>query len=363
MLTVVRYSLQDMFRHYKLWLAMTLLVAATNVIYLVLGGYRNALRQEFNQLPYHDLVVMESNTNGELFGSRISPQIGERLLAMGVSQAIPEIHEYTGTSITNILLLRGIDLARYQQVNSFKILAGQALQPGSAPRTAMIGWRLADKLDLSPGQQITIRGRQFLVSGIFQTGTYVDNEAWISLEGAQALLGWSKDVSIYIIPDEGGLKAGDTLPGGITVSKRGLGPQSSREKFEPLFKVIDLTYFTISIAVIFTLANVLFRTAWIHRRELAILRCVGFQSHALVIYLLSQALILTMVGVILGTLSTALVFSVLRTDIAGMIIQPRISLQTGLTGLGQATAIAIFGAVVPAWWLSRLTLADQLRSE
>jgi putative ABC transport system permease protein len=363
MLAIIRFSLQDMLRHYKPWLAMAALVAATSIIYLGLGGFRNVLQQEFGEFPYDDLIVQESNTNGEFFGSRLSPEIGERLLSMGIARVIPEIHDYTGTSITNILMVRGIDLAVYQEVNSFKILAGRALQPGDARRTAMIGWRLADRLSLSPGQVMTLRGRQFLVMGTFQTGTYVDNETWISLEEAQTLLGYGKDVSIYIIPDEGILKAGDSLPGGVAIVERGLGPQTNSNHFKPLFRIIELIYNALGIAAILTLANVLFRMAWIHRRELAILRCVGFQSRALVVYLLSQALVLTWVGVILGTLSTALLFSFLSTDLVGISLHPSISLQTGIAGLGQSTGIALFGTVLPAWWFNRLNLTQQLRSE
>jgi putative ABC transport system permease protein len=363
MWTIIRFSLKDMLRHYKPWLAMTGLVAATNIIFLGLGGYRNALQDAFGELPYNDLIVQESSTNGEFYGSRLPPELGAELLDMGVSRAIPEIHEYTGTSITNIILLRGIDLVRYQEVNSFKILAGRALQPGDARRTAMIGWRLAERFNLSPGQEITLRGRQFEVMGTFQTGTYVDNEAWVALEDAQTLLGFGKDVSIFIIPDEGILSSGDTLPGGVSIVKRGLGPQSHSMQIEPLFRVIELIDQALGIAAILTLANVLFRMAWIQRRELAILRCVGFRSHALVVYLLSQALVLTWVGVLLGTLGTALVFSFLRSDLTGMTINPSISLQTGIAGLGQSTAIALLGTVLPAWWFNRLNLADQLRSE
>jgi putative ABC transport system permease protein len=363
MLAIIRFSLQDMLRHYKPWLAMAGLVAATTLIYLGLGGYRNALQQEFGKLPYDDLIVQESYTTGEFFGSRLSPEIGDRLLAMGISRVIPEIHDYTGTSITNIIILRGIDLERYQQVNSFKVLAGRALQPGDAQRTAMIGWRLAARLNLLPGQEMTLRGRQFLVMGTFRTGTYVDNEAWISLEDAQALLGYGKDVSIYIIPDEGILKAGDTLPGSVSIVKRGLGSQIISNQFEPLFRIMETIYDALGIAAILTLANVLFRMAWIHRRELAILRCVGFQSSALVIYLLSQALVLTWVGVILGTFSTALLFSFESAYLVGMTINPSISLQTVIAGLGQSTGIALFGTVLPAWWFNRLNLANQLRSE
>jgi len=363
MFRIILFSLQDMVRHYKPWLAMVALVAATNVIYLGLGGYRNVLQQEFGDLPYKDLIVQESNTTGEFFGSRLPPEVGDQLLAMGFLQAIAEIHDYTGTSITNIVILRGIDLERYTQVNSFNILAGRPLRSGDARRTAMIGWRLAARLDLSPGQEISLRGRQFKVVGTFQTGTYVDNEAWISLEDAQVLLGYENDVSIYIIPDQGILKAGDSLLGNVSIVKRGQGPQITNDQFDPLFKIMEQIYYALGIAAILTLANILFRMAWVHRRELAILRCIGFLSRDLVVYLLGQALVLTWVGVILGILSAALLFSLESTQAVGMTLRPTISLQTGFASLIQSTAIAFLGTVIPAWWFNRLNLADQLRSE
>ncbi len=189
MLAMIRFSIRDMLRHYKPWLAMAALVAATNLIYLGLGGYRTALQQAFGKMPYDDLVVQESNTTGEFFGSRLSPEIGDKLTAMRISRVIPEIHDYTGTSISNITILRGIDLERYQLVNSFKIRSGRALKPGDAWRTAMIGWRLAARLSLSPGKEITLRGRQFLVLGIFQTGTYVDNECLDLIRRCPGIIG------------------------------------------------------------------------------------------------------------------------------------------------------------------------------
>jgi ABC-type lipoprotein release transport system permease subunit len=363
MLTILRFSLQDMIHHYKPWLAMIALITIINLVFLGLGGYRYAIKQEFGFLPYDDLIVQQSDTVGEFYGSRLSPQVAEQLRTLGVTRIIPEIHEYTGTSIADIIILRGIDLEHYQQVNSFKILSGQALTAGEPPRTAMLGWRLADLLDVQPGQEVSLRGRQFVVKGTFQTGTYVDNEAWISLDDAQKLLGYGRDVSIYIIPDEGILKAGDTLPGGISVVERGLGPRNTSQDFEPLLRIIEIIHNTLGIAVLLTLTNLLLRTAWIRRREMAILRCVGFYTHTLAFYLLSQALVLAWSGVILGLLGTVILFSFMKTDIIGMSLHPVLTLQTGLASLGQSTGIAILGTALPAWWFSRMNLASQLRSE
>jgi putative ABC transport system permease protein len=363
MLAIIRFSLQDMGRHYKIWLAMTALVTIINLVFLGLGGYRNAIQQEFGLLPYHDLIVQQSDTVGEFYGSRLSPQIELVLQNLGITRIIPEIHDYTGTSIANVIILRGIDLESYQQINSFKVVSGRALEVGEKRRSAMLGWRLAEQLNVKTGQEVTLRGREFQVLGTFQTGTYVDNEAWIMLEDAQELLGYGSDVSIYIIPDEGILKAGDSLQAGVMVVERGQGPRNTSEEFHPLLRLIELIHNYLGIAVLLTLANLLFRTAWIRRRELAILRCIGFQSLSLVIYLLIQAFVLALSGVVLGFFGAALLFSFMTTDIIGITLHPTLSMKTSLESLGQMTGICLLGTIVPAWLFSRLNLAEQLRSE
>ncbi len=134
---------------------------------------------------------------------------------------IPEIHTVTGVSVQDATLLRGIDLRQYQRLETFSMLSGRSLHPGDSPRLAMLGVLLAERKHLKTGDAISLRGRNFTVVGIFQNGTYMDNQAWISLADAQALLGWGQDVSVYIIPDQGILHEGDTLPGGLSVTRKG----------------------------------------------------------------------------------------------------------------------------------------------
>ena len=189
MRTLIRYSLQDLAAHWKLSLAMTLLIGASILFFLVISGYRLTLGREYAALPDVNLIVQESNTLGELYGSRIQAQVVEQLYALGVSQAIPEFHDTVGTSVDDMLMLRGVDPERYQTLDRLTLLSGQALQPGDPPRTAMLGRRLAEKLGVSAGQAALIRGRQFNVCGVFHTGTYADNEAWVSIADAQDLLG------------------------------------------------------------------------------------------------------------------------------------------------------------------------------
>ncbi len=361
MRTLIRYSLQDLAAHWKLSLAMTLLIGSAILFFLSIGGYRLTLAREYASVPDAHLIVQESNTLGELYGSRIPAEVAEQLLALGISQAIPEIHDTTGTSVEDMLMLRGVDPAQYQALNTFTMLAGQALQPGDPPRTAMLGRRLAEKLGLSVGQMALIRGREFKVCGIFHTGTYADNEAWVSVADAQALLGWGSDVSLYIIPDEGIVQPGEALAGGLSVARRGQGAYTSVSQVNPLLSTMDVVIRALAVAAALAITNTLIRLAWLRRRELAILRCVGFQSGALALYLFSQALALTLSGALLGVAGTVVVFMLLRADLAGMSFEPRLDAGLVLATLGLALLLSLLGTLLPVAWIRRLRPGDLLR--
>ena len=119
-----------------------------------------------------------------------------------------EIHTIVGTSLENAVLLKGVDLDHYAELDSFVVLAGRELRPGDSPRQAMIGSRLAERLGAGPGDTIRLRGRPFEVIGVFETGSYTENEAWVPLAGAQELLGWGQDVSLYVVAGRWPLDAG-----------------------------------------------------------------------------------------------------------------------------------------------------------
>ncbi len=227
-LFILRLGLQDLFSHRRLALIMSVSIAIATAMVAFLAAYRTGLAAEFNQQTSNLLVVHDNQNVGDIGGSRISSQAAEMLSGLGISLIIPEIHAVTGTSLQNATLLRGIDLEQYTRLESFSILSGRRLEPGDPPRLAMVGALLAGRQHLKVGDAISLRGRNFTIAGIFQNGTYMDNQAWISLADAQALLGWGQDVSVYIIPAEGILHEGDTLPGGLSVTQKGGEPAPDR---------------------------------------------------------------------------------------------------------------------------------------
>jgi len=362
-LVILRLGVHDLFEHRRLLLIMSFSIAIATAMYTFLVAYRNGLSSEFNEQTSNLLVVHDNQNVGDITGSRISSQAAETLAGLGISMIIPEIRAVTGTSIQNATLLRGIDLAQYTRLESFKILSGRRLKPEDPPRLAMVGVLLADREDLKAGDRISLRGRDFTIVGIFQNDTYMDNQAWISLSAAQALLAWGQDVSVYFIPDEGILHDGGALPGGLSVTRKGGTLRLIAAQYQPMLNIWQIVSLALGLGVSLTLANVLWRLAWLRRREIAILRTIGFPTISTVAYLLVQAGGITLLGVLLGGLFTVVFTTGIRLTVSSFTIVPRLGLMTLLGNLGWVGLIMFAGSLLPAWWLSRLNLAQLLHSK
>jgi ABC-type lipoprotein release transport system permease subunit len=363
LLVTFRLGLQDMFKHKRLALIMAVLIAVAVSVFAILETYRTGLSDEFNNVSSQWLVVQEAQTFGEFYGSRLSSAVGKQLSMMGISRVVPEIHVFTGTSIQEATLLRGIDLTQYRHTETFTLVAGKALQPGDSKRQAMVGTRLAENQNLFPGNSISLRGRYFTIIGIFHTGTYMDNEAWIALGDAQDLLGWGKDVSVYVIPDEGVIQAGDFLDGSIGVAHRGEGMRQVAYQYQPIINLMNLVALTMGAATILAMTNVFWRLAWLRRHELAILRTLGFPTASLVGYLLAQAGGVTLMGVLMSGFAVLFFTSGMKLVVSGFTVNPRLDLSAVVSSLGWLGIIVLAGSLLPAWWLSHLNLARLLHSE
>ena len=362
-LFTLRLGLHDLFSHRRLVLIMALSIAIATGMLAIVEAYRLGLAAEFTEPAPDFLQVHELQTSGEFYGSRISPGVAQQLSALGVSMLIPEIYAVTGTSIQSATLLRGIDLADYTRLETFSILSGRSLHSGDASRLAMLGVRLADSRRLKPGDIIPLRGRDFKIVGIFQNGTYMDNQAWISLADAQSLLGWGQDVSAYVIPDEGLLYDGDVLPGGVSVSRKGASVRFFAAQYRLPLVLLGNVALALVISAALTLTSILWRLAWARRREMAILRTTGFPAFSVVGYLLAQAGGIILLGLSLGGLFALVFLLAVHLTVSGFTIVPRLDLPVLLPSLGWVALLMLCGSLLPAWWLGRLNLAQLLHSE
>jgi putative ABC transport system permease protein len=296
---IIWIALRDLQRRWMLALMMALLFSITFATYLALITYQKSLSMTYYSLNTNWLVVQVSFGSGEIHGSRLNSDT-EQLLKNYGYQPIPEIHQVVGTSISNGIMMRGVQPEDLLKVSPFKLLAGRNLVAADAPRLAMVGTGLANRLKINVGDVLKLRGRDFTVIGIFKTGSYEDSQAWISLSDAQKLLDYGSDVSIYYIPDDGALHEGFNLAQGILIGRRGEAGNTFGKEIMSFFGYIGLLGGFAGVATSITLTNLLWRLAWLHRREFGIARTLGFGKSSVAIYLLTQASLILLLGASVG---------------------------------------------------------------
>lgn len=338
-------------------------LGVTLLAVLVLGAYRRGLEERYAFETDGYLIAQQSGSMGEFKGSRLPASIGDELIARGASLIVPQIHTIIGTAPENALLLRGIPLDTYQEVEPFRIVAGRPLHAGDPARQVMIGIGLAEARNIGPGDTLSVRGRPFTVAGVFAVDTYADFEVWLALPEAQSLLGWGSDVSVFVVPAGQGLNAGDTLPGGVSLAVRGQTAAALLAEWQPLFRLLGLVAVVLALAAAVALANMLWRLAWLRRRQLAVLRALGFGRREMALYLLVQGAGISLAAFVLGLAGAVLFTRLAQIQALGLTVDPAVSMTGAGLALALAVVIAFGAAAAPAWWLSRYDLLALMRVE
>jgi len=361
--SIVYLGLAELFHRWRESFLAAGVISVTLLAVLVLNAYRLGLENRYAFETDGYLIAQQSGSMGELQGSRLPASVAGELSARGSTLVVPQIHTVIGTSSENAILLRGIPLENYAQVEPFRLIAGRPLQEGDPPRLAMIGIGLAKAREIGPGDPIIIRGRAFTVAGVFAVDTYADFEAWIALPEAQRLLGWDGDVSVFVVPAGEELNPGDTLPGGISLAPRGQTAAALLAEWQPLFGLLGMVAVVLALSATVALANMLWRLAWLRRRQLAVLRTLGYGRRELTLYLLVQGAGITLVAFILGLVGALLFTNLAQLQSIGLTVEPAVSTAGASLALLLAAAIAIGASVLPAWWLTRYNLLDLMRAE
>jgi putative ABC transport system permease protein len=357
-----RLVLADIRLRLPLLLGTVLLLAIPVAGFLILDGFNRGIEIGFRKAQSTDLIVQETNSVGEVTGSRIAATVGRDLLDAGAPFAIPEIHAIAGTSNANAVLLRGIDLERYRSVTSFEVIEGRALERGDDPRGAFIGTVLASGRGVVTGDPIRLRGRDFTVIGVFSTGTYVDNEAWIELGEAQRLLGWGDEVSIFVIPSDGPFAPGDAVGSTLSVVPRGEFVETIAE-WDPILRLSATSTFSLAVAAGIVLSMVLWRLAWLRRRDLAVLRAMGMSRSVVFGFLGLHGTAATATGLLSGIgLATAL-SETFRFQGLGFASRPVLDLGVIVRAAGLGALILVAATVVSGLATLRMRPVQSLRSE
>ena len=228
-----------------------------------------------------------------------------------------------------------------------------------AGKDCFVGTTVARKLSLSEGDTIAIEGSVFQVVKVLpETGTVDDARVFANLHEVQTLLGINGQVSAIEI-----MGCCNEISQGLLGKLRNILPDTrittinqivaTQIETNQMMRRLSIAFLLIIIVVGgISIANCIWANVNERRREIGILRMIGYHKHHIFAILLAKAAIMGSVGGLLGYLlglAAAMYFGPLFIGIP-VATQPYLL----ILAVGLAVLIAIVGALLPAWKAGKL---------
>jgi putative ABC transport system permease protein len=230
----------------------------------------------------------------------------------------------------------------------------------------LVGAGVAERLGLSRGRVTRVETRELKVAQVLPaTGTVDDDRIFMHLHEMQDLLGTGRQVSVIEI-----MGCCSAITDGLLSKLRNVLPDT---RVLGIAQIVDtqietnrlmdrLSWAFLAIVLVvggLSIGNFMWANVNQRRREIGILRLVGASRARILAVLLTKAVVLGLLGGLLGYgLGTAAVVALGRSTL-GMEVAPLGAWLPLATGL--ATAVAVLGSLLPAWLAARFDPSANLQ--
>ena len=270
--------------------------------------------------------------------------------------------------------IRGVQPMAFVLRPEVRITAGRMLEPG--PREMIVGRGAASQFEgLEVGDTVAFRDSDWTVVGHFEAdGSAFESELWADAEVVQSAYRRNgfQSVSARLENPE----AMPALREGLAADPRlNVKVQSQQdyyaEQSKPLATLITVVGYAVgvimAIGAVFGALNTMYAAIATRQREIATLRAIGFRGLPVVVSVMLEALLLALLGGVLGALIAWLLFngytvSTLNgASFSQVAFDFRVTPALMLHGLLWALAIGLFGGLLPAWRAARMPVTTALR--
>lgn len=336
-------------------------VSVVLLVFLAMSALAGGIGRSLSQRETGAYLVLPKDA-ASFWGSYLSRGMGGRLRGLGAEVVAPEIFVIRQDRSDNIYLFRGVPLETYAQVNAFTVIAGRSLAAGDRG-AVMIGRQVAARLELGPGDIFTYRSRDFRVVGIFETGTVSDSEIWLSLPDAQRLFHSRGYVSAFAVKGPPNLARRIEERLDVQVVSEPEVWASFTGATASLNVLMQMIAAIMAGAAVLGVMNQMFTVVRQRRREIAILRSLGFRRSDVLVYVLGQALVITLAGFVVALGVALSLVRGLQLEAMGMSLNPYLSATTIGGALLLTLVIGLLAGAYPAYRATQINLAETLRGE
>jgi ABC-type antimicrobial peptide transport system permease subunit len=311
-----------------------------------------------------DLLVMQSDSY-DMSLSTVDEQAGERIAQMG------DVRSVSGV-IFNLVQMEGIPyfiVGGYDPeevaIEHFKITQGQPL---AREKQVILGRQAADNLHKAVGDTIKLYDTPFRVVGIFETGlSFEEGGAIIPLADAQAIFKKPRQVTYYEVQVRDPTQVDkvqariEQLLDDVSVSKAAdvADEQATVQSLQAMAWGISLVAILIGGL---GMMNTMIMAVFEQTREIGVLRAVGWRRARVLRLILSQSLVLSALGGLLGVaIGLGLVSLINRTPAISSFAPGVVKAPLLIQGVSVALVLGLVGGFYPAWRAAGLNPIEALR--
>ena len=275
----------------------------------------------------------------------------------------------TGSNIT----VRGVEPAAFALRPQLRIIDGRKFQPGL--RELIVGRGVAQEFEGARlGATLRMRGSDWRVVGVFESGDANESELWADLEVAQTTFNRQGFSAVRLqLESAAGLKtvkdalAADPRLNVDVESEQQYYSGQTRQFRQTIGMLAGVVTLIMALGATFAALNTMYAAVGTRAREIATLRAIGFGGTPVVISVMIESLVLALAGGAIGALLAYLLFnnlavSTLGANFSQVVFQFKVTPMLVQRGLLIALVIGMFGGLLPALRAARLPVTTALRA-
>ena len=320
-----------------------------------------------------DIIVVRKGGSQRL-NSSLDERLGPKMKHIpGVADVIGGLADATALEDSLTVLVQGWEPGT--AVFDHLVITGGRTLTKQDTRSVLLGSILAANLEKKIGETIELIEKEpFEIVGIYESNNVIEKGALIiPLKELQRIMGRQGMVtgfSLIMEPDKKNQADIAAVCRQIEAIDPGIRAMSTREHVNTLTEIKlakAMAWLTSAIALIigtFGIMNTMIMSIHERTREIGTLRAVGWRRNRVMRMILTEALLLSLVGALVGTLGALILLKILTMvpQVSGLIdgrLDPFLIVQ----GFMIAIAVGFIGGVLPARRAARLLPVAALRHE